>query len=146
MDFEGVPAGRERELIGHGLDQLFETRLHLLRQLDVLDSPTAHADEVMVVPGQPLGEFVAGQPFEAVVRLEDAGIIEDAQAAIERGQRHIAFHVVVKLGSRSRPIGSRQGVDDSTASPCVTDAGCPETSLDVAIDGVGSGHWIQASS
>lgn len=52
--------------------------------VDVLDGTTADANEVVVMAGDPLCEFVSGQALSAKVRNDDASLLEYRERAIER--------------------------------------------------------------
>lgn len=85
---------------------------------------------MVVVPGQPLGELEAKDPGLPVVRRDDAGLGQDGQRAVERGEGHGLLELCVELGRGARAVGVRERSNEGAAALREPDAVRCESLLD----------------
>jgi hypothetical protein len=71
-------------------------------QLEVVDRAALQTHQVVVVPGQPLGEFVTSEAV-AVVHGEDSSLTHYGQRSIERRERDGSPQMSMEL---SRGLGT----------------------------------------
>lgn len=79
--------------------------------LDVGDLTTLDAHQVVVVPGEPLGQFIAGESLGTQVMSDDIGLLQDGQSPVERREGHDVSDHLGQLRRGHRAGGPRQRID-----------------------------------
>ncbi len=110
------------------------------RNVHIRYRTAVHANEVMVVPGEPLGQLVAGEPLGPEVMRDDTRLLEDGQGSIQRREGHPRTKHCSQLGGRHRAGGVRQCVDDGLTALGETQIVIEEPQLDLTFHGR-FGHW-----
>jgi len=111
--------------------------LHLLflgcGEGEVLHRPAVEANQVVVVPLQPLGQLVSGHPLHREVGLNDACVLEDCQRAVERREGHLSCESVVELGCRTGATLFGEGCYQPAPALGETHPVIEESTLDLCI-------------
>ena len=135
---------------GHLGERTIERRLERVGRREVLDPPAVGADQVVVVRGEVLGQFVVAELVADGDPVHDAGGDQLVEVSIGAalGQGVVSLH---DLGDREGPVGLVEHGDHPSARRRVPQSGAPEPLRSggvqvgaVGIGGVGSGGHVRS--
>ncbi len=112
----------ETDLLCHVLDKSFHRLLLVDGRSHVDNGATRRADEVVVVPGDPLGEFELDDTVGSVLRRQYVGVCEDREGPIQRREGDCAADLAVDLCGRLRSVHRRQCRDGASPPSCEADS------------------------
>jgi hypothetical protein len=98
LDLEDVVQLGEGCVVGDIGDEISQTTLDSLTDLNILNPPAADAHEVVMVSPQPLGQLVAGEPRRRKMRGEHSGFLEDGKGPVQRRERNRLADDLAQLG------------------------------------------------
>lgn len=105
--------------------------LGLRLELDVVDPAALDAHQMVMVVLERLGQLVPGHTVAAVMQCRHLGVRQDAESAVDGGQRHGALEIIVNLGGRYRAARSRQCVGYEAPALGEPHIGCPQPGPDL---------------
>lgn len=82
LDLESVVQLAERYAACDIGNDLLQALLETIRNLNVLNNPAADTHEMVVVPAQPLCQFVAGESRRREMGGEHPGLLEDGERSV----------------------------------------------------------------
>ena len=134
-DFERMSGGGEVAGIGNDLDQIVQCRLEPGGKLYVVDGSAVDADEMVMMAGEPLGEFISSDPFGAVVWGQDIGLGHHGKRSVQRREGDRGGNMCVELRRRAGPVGLHESGNHLAAALRVADSGLGEASPDLCLNG-----------
>jgi len=109
-----VRAGLEGAL-GDGVEGALQGTFKGGRRLVVHDDAAAFTDEMVVMVGEHLREFVASVLFLGDESTDDAGLLQDGEVAVDAADREAGIEVH-DFGSGEGPVGGGEDDGDDAAA------------------------------
>ncbi|MEY2580257.1 MAG: hypothetical protein QOE09_106 [Ilumatobacteraceae bacterium] len=105
-----MPGRPKARLAYRPLEHRFDTALGTRRHNEIVDATASHADQMVMMAHQVLGQFVTGPIVAADDLLHDASLFEHSEVAVHGTLRQLRTHLE-QVGDGRRPADRGQQLD-----------------------------------